>query len=86
MDELGQTVMLEELVGVKSSKRTYYSEYREQERRLERAIASIANISDALCMTTSGVPLLVRAIVRVATQHFEADWAMLALSDGDDQR
>jgi signal transduction histidine kinase len=78
--------LLEHLTGLKSSKRTYYPEYREKERRLDRAIASIANISAALCNTTSGVPFLAQAVVRVAAQHFEADWAVLALNDADHRR
>jgi signal transduction histidine kinase len=85
-EALVREVMLEGLIGVGSSRRTYYSEYREQERRLERAIASIANISDALCNTTSGVPALAQAIVRVAAQHFEAECALLMLSQAPEQR
>lgn len=73
--------LLEHLTGLKSSRRTYYREYREKERRLDRAIASIANISAALCNTTSGVPFLAQEVVKVAAQHFDAEWAVIALND-----
>lgn len=79
-------VLLEQLVGVGASKRTYYSQYREQERRLDRAILSIAGISDALCNTTHGVPSLALAIVRVAAQHFEAERVVLVLYGDVEQR
>lgn len=72
--------LLESLTGLKSSRRTYYSEYRQQERRLDHAITSIADISAALCNTTSGVTTLAQAVVRVAAQHFEATWAVLTLN------
>lgn len=78
--------LLESLTGIKSSKRTFYSEYREKERRLERAISSIASISAALCHTTDGVASLVRAVVHVAAQHFDADWAVIELTTESSHR
>lgn len=78
--------LLESLIGVSASRRTYYSEYRENERRLDRAIASLAIISAALCQTTSGVSSLAQAVVQVAVQHFDAPWAVIALRDQAAQR
>lgn len=49
-------------------------------RRLDRAIATIANMSAALSTTTNGVEPLAQALVRVAAQHFEAEWAVLILN------
>lgn len=79
-------LLLERLTGIKSSKRTYYSAYREKERRLDRAIASIADIAAALSRTTDGVPSLMRAVVQVAAQHFAANWAIVVLTTTPPQR
>jgi signal transduction histidine kinase len=78
--------LLETLIGIRASKPTYYREYRDNARRLDRAITSIANISTALCTTTSGVPSLAQAVVRVAAQHFEADWAVVLLNQEHPER
>jgi signal transduction histidine kinase len=86
MEGLSREHLIEKITGLRSSKRNYYSEYREKERRLDRAIASIANISAALCNTTSGVPLLAQAVVRVAAQHFDADLAVIELGNKESQR
>ncbi len=80
MDSNDREHLLESLIGVSASRRTYYSEYRENERRLDRAIASVAMISGALCNTTSGIACLARAVVEVAVQHFDAALAVLVLN------
>lgn len=85
MEGIPREHLLERLTGVRSSKQTYYSEYREKERRLDRAITSIANISAALCNTTDGVPSLAKAVVGVAAQHFDAEWAAIDLGHQIDQ-
>lgn len=79
MEDSAREHLLESLIGVSASRRTYYSEYRENERRLDRAIASVAMISGALCNTTSGVACLAQAVVEVALQHFDASLAVLVL-------
>ncbi len=86
MEDPDREDLLESLIGVRSSRRTYYSKYRENERRLDRAIASIADISAALCNTTRGVPPLAQAVVRVAARHFDAEWAVIAINDQAAQR
>ncbi|NTU82751.1 MAG: GAF domain-containing sensor histidine kinase [Chloroflexales bacterium] len=86
MEDTERAHLLESLIGVSASRRTYYSEYRENERRLDRAIASLAIISAALCNTTSGVPSLAQAVVQVAVQHFDAPWAVIALNNQAAQR
>ena len=78
--------LLQSLTGIRASKGTYYREYRDKARRLDRAIQSIANISAALSNTTNGIPPLASAVVRVAAQHFDADWAILVLNDRSEQR
>ncbi|MGQ9927665.1 MAG: histidine kinase [Chloroflexaceae bacterium] len=80
MEDSAREHLLESLIGVSASRRTYYSEYRENERRLDRAIASVAMISGALCNTTRGVACLARAVVEVALQHFDASLAVLVLN------
>ncbi|NWF80673.1 MAG: GAF domain-containing sensor histidine kinase [Chloroflexi bacterium] len=80
MEDSAREHLLASLIGVSASRRTYYSEYRENERRLDRAIASVAMISGALCNTTSGVACLARAVVEVALQHFDASLAVLVLN------
>lgn len=80
MDDNDREHLLESLIGISASRRTYYSEYRENERRLDRAIASVAMISGALCNTTSGVACLAQAVVEVAIQHFDASLAVLVLN------
>lgn len=79
MEDNAREHLLESLIGVSASRRTYYSEYRENERRLDRAIASVAMISGALCNTTRGVGCLAQAVVEVALQHFDASLAVLVL-------
>ncbi|MCS6882667.1 MAG: GAF domain-containing sensor histidine kinase [Oscillochloridaceae bacterium] len=79
MEDSAREHLLESLIGVSASRRTYYSEYRENERRLDRAIASVAMISGALCNTTRGVGCLAQAVVEVALQHFDASLAVLVL-------
>ncbi|MFQ3661197.1 MAG: GAF domain-containing sensor histidine kinase [Chloroflexaceae bacterium] len=86
MDDSDREHLLESLIGVSASRRTYYSEYRENERRLDRAIASVAMISGALCNTTSGVACLARAVVEVALQHFDASLAVLVLNAPETSR
>lgn len=86
MEALPREHLIESLIGIKSSRQTYYSVYREQERRLDRAITAIADISAALCNTTDGVPALVRAVVQVAAQHFDAQWAIITLTTETVQR
>lgn len=81
MEDTERTHLIESLIGISTSRRTYYSEYCENERRLDRAIASVAIISAAFCNTTSGVTSLAEAVVAVAIQHFDATWAILALND-----
>lgn len=81
MEDTARTHLLESLIGVSASRRTYYSEYRENERRLDRAIDSLAIISAALCKTTSGVAPLAHAVAQVAAQHFDAAWAAVVLSE-----
>jgi signal transduction histidine kinase len=48
--------------------------------RLDRAIATIANVSRALATTTNGVEPLAQALVQVAAQHFAAEWAVLIVN------
>lgn len=80
-DRRSQASLLEQLTGIRSSKRTHYRDFREKARRLDHAITSIATIAAALANTTSGVAAVAGAVARAAAQHFEAD-AAIVLLDG----
>lgn len=76
-EELGEE-WLERLAGARSSKPTYYAEWRDQSRRLERAIQSMRSISAALCATTHGPRTLCAEVIDAAAQHFDAGWAAIS--------
>jgi signal transduction histidine kinase len=62
------------------SRRSYYSEYRDKARRLDRAIDAIASVGAQLVNTINGVGPLASAVVRVAAQYFDADRAVLIMN------
>ncbi|MGH9119998.1 MAG: histidine kinase [Acidimicrobiales bacterium] len=76
----GQQRLLERLVGVRSSKPTYYSAWRSKSDRLERSIDTLKEISAALCTTTEGPVALCEAVVEAAAHHFSARWAAMAFA------
>jgi signal transduction histidine kinase len=73
---------LERLAGARSSKPTFYAEWRNQSRGLERAIQSVRSISAALCATTHGPQTLCAEVIDAAAQHFEARWAAISFVPG----
>jgi signal transduction histidine kinase len=73
---------LERLAGVRSSKSTFYAEWRDQSRHLERAIQSVRSISAALCATTHGPQALCAEVIDAAAQHFDARWAAISFVPG----
>ncbi len=80
-EELGEE-WLERLAGARSSKPTYYAEWRDKSRGLERAIQSMRSISAALCATTHGPRTLCAEVIDAAAQHFEAGWAAISFVPG----
>ncbi len=76
----GQQRLLERLVGVRSSKPTYYAAWRSKSERLDRSIETLKEISAALCTTTEGPVALCEAVVEAAAHHFSARWAAMAFA------
>ncbi|MGD9959194.1 MadS family sensor histidine kinase [Nocardioides sp.] len=70
------------LTGVRSGKRSYYRAFVRSDERMQRAVRAMDSISRALVRTVEGPRGLLEEVVRAAAAHLEADWTMLALSDG----
>ena len=73
---------LDSLTGIRSSKPSFYPEYRHSAERLRRVIQALDQISAALVRTVEGSEALVRAVVAAAVDHLSARWVMFALVDG----
>jgi signal transduction histidine kinase len=73
---------LDRLTGVRSSKGRFYPEFRVTAQRLERVVAALDAISQALVQTVDGAENLVRAVAEAARVHLHAEWVVLALADG----
>jgi signal transduction histidine kinase len=74
---------LEQLIGVHSSKTGYYAQWRGTRRDLERALAGLRAMSDALCVTALGPVALCDAVLDAVGQLFDAEWAVLVLTGAD---
>lgn len=73
---------LGELTGVRSSKHSFYPEYRRSNERLAHTVQALDEISRALVRSAEGPRALVEAVVTAAAEHFQAQWVLLAVSDG----
>lgn len=73
---------LGELTGVRSSKHSFYPEYRRSNERLARTVQALDEISRALVRSAEGPRALVEAVVSAAAEHLQAQWVLLAVSDG----
>lgn len=71
---------LERLTGARSSKPTFYAEWRRKCHGLDRAIEAIKAISAALCATTNGPLALCEAVVGALGRHFDATSVRLSLT------
>lgn len=71
---------LERLVGVRSSKPTYYAAWKRKSERLDHTIETLKEISAALCTTTEGPLALCEAVVDAAAHHFSPRWAAMAFA------
>jgi signal transduction histidine kinase len=69
---------LERLIGVRSSKPSFYAAWRENSERLARSIETLERISTALCAAPEGPGALCDAVVAQAAHHFDAPWAAMA--------
>jgi signal transduction histidine kinase len=71
---------LERLIGVRSSKPSFYAAWRENSERLDRSIETLERISTALCAAPEGPGALCDAVVEAAAHHFEAPWAAMTFT------
>src|SRR5215218_5956772 len=81
-DPDGRERVLERLIGVRSSKPSFYAAWREKSARLDRTIETLERISAALCVTPEGPGALCDAVVEAAGHHFDARWAAMTFADG----
>ncbi|MEI4270662.1 histidine kinase [Klenkia sp. LSe6-5] len=70
-----------ELTGLRSSKPTWYAEYRQTADKLTRALGSLDRIAQVLSATGQGADALCRAVVDAAADHLGASWVVLALRE-----
>lgn len=71
---------LERLIGVRSSKPSFYAAWRENSERLDRSIETLERISTALCAAPQGPGALCDAVVEAAAHHFDAPWAAITFT------
>ncbi len=76
----GQPGWLEQLTGMRSSKRTFYAEYSRTAAALNRAIQGLESISSALCTTTSGPLALAYAVLEATAGQLEAPWTAMVVA------
>ncbi|GAB2743365.1 two-component system sensor histidine kinase MnoS [Salinifilum aidingensis] len=85
MDDVARSddpATLGELTGVRSSKHSFYPEYRRSNERLTRTVQALDEISQALVRSAEGPRALVEAVVTAAAEHLQARWLLLAISGG----
>lgn len=71
---------LERLIGVRSSKPSFYAAWRDKSARLDHTIETLKWISAALCAAPDGPRAVCDAVVEAAARHFNAPWAVLMFS------
>jgi signal transduction histidine kinase len=74
---------LERLIGVRSSKPSFYAAWRDKSARLDHTIETLERISSALCAAPAGPVAVCDAVVEAAAHHFDARWAAMVFSDED---
>ncbi|GAA3530864.1 two-component system sensor histidine kinase MnoS [Amycolatopsis ultiminotia] len=72
---------LAELTGVRSGKKSFYPAWVTSIERLEGVIHALDRISRTLVRTVEGQDNLLRATVRTAAEHVDAEYALFALAD-----
>jgi signal transduction histidine kinase len=75
---------LERLTGARSSKPTFYAEWRRTSHGLDRAVEALRAISAALCTTTRGPDALCAAVMDALTRHFGEDVVSLKMGAQQD--
>ena len=67
------------LTGIRSSKPTFYAEYRDTAESLHRSVQAIDHIANVLVATAQGPAELCRSVVRATAEHVGAASTVLAL-------
>lgn len=73
---------LDSLLGLRSVKRSFFDQYRAAESRLRRSMHALDRVSGALVRTADGPEELMRSVLRVAYDQLDAQWALVAVRDG----
>ena len=71
---------LERLIGVRSSKPSFYAAWRDKSDRLDHTIGTLERISSALCAAPAGPVAVCDAVVEAAAHHFDARWAAMVFA------
>ncbi|MBV8954088.1 MAG: GAF domain-containing sensor histidine kinase [Solirubrobacterales bacterium] len=71
---------LERLIGVRSSKPSFYAAWRHKSARLDHTSETLERISAALCATPEGPDAVCHAVVDAAAHHFDARWVAMMFS------
>jgi signal transduction histidine kinase len=71
---------LERLIGVRSSKPSFYAAWRDKSARLDHTIETLERISSALCAAPAGPVAVCDAVVEAAAHHFDARWGAMVFS------
>jgi signal transduction histidine kinase len=71
---------LEHLIGVRSSKPSFYAAWRDNSARLDHTIETLERISSALCAAPAGPVAVCDAVVEAAAYHFDARWTAMVFS------
>ena len=71
---------LERLIGVRSSKPSFYAAFGDKSARLDHTIETLERISSALCAAPAGPVAVCDAVVEAAAHHFGARWAAMVFS------
>jgi signal transduction histidine kinase len=79
-DAEGRAQAVERLIGVRSSKPSFYAAWRDNTVRLDRSIETLERISSALCAAPAGPGALCDAVVEAAAHHFDAPWAAITFA------
>lgn len=69
------------LTGLRSSKPSWYAEYRSTAENLHRALGSLEHIAGVLSATGRGATALCTAVVDAAAEHLGSRWVVLALAE-----
>lgn len=79
---MNQPADLTRLTGVRSGKYSYYPAFVRSTERMQRTVRAMERISEAVVRTVEGPRGLLEEVARAAAVHLDADWVVLALSDG----